>query len=98
MKRSKTETTFHELNRPSKCLLIEPEDWHKMAHFSKDAILMVLASEYYDESDYIYERGCMNTDCVNWREHYHINNCQWSSITSDGVVHRMTKENCPDYK
>lgn len=90
------ETTFYELNRPSKCLLIEPEDWHKMAHFSKDAILMVLASEYYDESDYIY-RGCMNTDCVNWREHFYLNNCQWSSITSDGVVHRMT-EDCPDYK
>ncbi|GEM_PF-1839572 len=26
-----------------------------MHHFSKDAILMVLASEYFDPHDYIYE-------------------------------------------
>ena len=28
---------------------------HTMHHFSKDAILMVLASEYFDPHDYIYE-------------------------------------------
>jgi len=34
---------------------LHPEDWHKMYDFSSDAILMVFASEYYDENDYIYE-------------------------------------------
>src|SRR5208283_3562581 len=36
------------LDEPSKCLLIEPADWHNMHHFTEDAILMVLASEYFD--------------------------------------------------
>lgn len=27
--------------------------WREMYDFSDDAVLMVLASEYYDESDYI---------------------------------------------
>ena len=43
------------LDKPSKCLLIEPQDWHTMHHFSKDAILMVLASENYKYDDYIFE-------------------------------------------
>jgi dTDP-4-dehydrorhamnose 3,5-epimerase-like enzyme len=43
------------LDRPSSCLIIEPKDWHAMYNFSKDAILMILASEYFDEKDYIYE-------------------------------------------
>lgn len=51
---SKEEEIF-ELNKPSKCLLLMPEDWHTMYDFSPDAILMVLASEYYDEKDYIFE-------------------------------------------
>lgn len=41
------------LNKPSNCLILEPKDWHAMHHFSKDAILMVFASEYYDSADYI---------------------------------------------
>lgn len=43
------------LDHPSKCLILEPRDWHFMYHFSKDAILMVLASEYFDPADYIFE-------------------------------------------
>ena len=43
------------LDSPSKCLLLDPDDWHKMYDFSSDAILMVLASEYFDEADYIFE-------------------------------------------
>lgn len=27
--------------------------WHEMHDFSEDCILLVLASDYYDESDYI---------------------------------------------
>jgi len=44
------------LDSPSKCLLLHPEDWHEMYNFSHDAILMVLASEYFDQHDYVYER------------------------------------------
>jgi dTDP-4-dehydrorhamnose 3,5-epimerase-like enzyme len=43
------------LDSPVKCLLIDPNDYHWMDQFSPDAILMVLASEYYDPQDYIYE-------------------------------------------
>lgn len=44
------------LDSPSKCLIINPEDFHWMDNFSNDCILMVFASEYYDPKDYIYER------------------------------------------
>ncbi|MEP6725508.1 MAG: FdtA/QdtA family cupin domain-containing protein [Bacteroidota bacterium] len=43
------------LNRPDQCLIIEPADWHTMDSFSPDAILMILASECFDENDYIFE-------------------------------------------
>ena len=49
----KSEQSF-ELDQPNKCLLLEPEDWHTMNNFSKDAILMVLASEFFEQSDYIF--------------------------------------------
>lgn len=45
---------FH-LDSPNKCLILETKDWHKMHHFTKNAILMVFASEYYEEKDYIFE-------------------------------------------
>jgi hypothetical protein len=51
----KFEDTFH-LNSPEKCLIIKPEDWHTMFQFSRDAILMVFASQSYFEKDYIYDR------------------------------------------
>ena len=41
---------------PHQCLILEPSDWHQMYRFSPDAILMVLASEYFHQQDYIYER------------------------------------------
>ncbi|WP_368900166.1 FdtA/QdtA family cupin domain-containing protein [Mixta calida] len=41
------------LDRPMQGLLIEPMQWHVMSNFSSDCIFMVLASEHYDESDYI---------------------------------------------
>jgi dTDP-4-dehydrorhamnose 3,5-epimerase-like enzyme len=50
----KTEETF-KLDKPNKCLILEPNDWHTMNDFSADAILMVLASENFDEKDYIFE-------------------------------------------
>lgn len=43
------------LDQPNKCLILETQDWHTMDGFSGDAILMVLASEYFDQQDYIFE-------------------------------------------
>ena len=51
---SEDEEVF-DLNIPSKCLILEPKDWHKMYDFSEDAILMVFASENYNENDYIFK-------------------------------------------
>jgi len=41
------------LDRPNKGLFIEGLIWHEMKDFSPDCVLVVLASEHYDESDYI---------------------------------------------
>ncbi|KAB2907887.1 MAG: FdtA/QdtA family cupin domain-containing protein [Ignavibacteriales bacterium] len=49
-----TKLTFR-LDSPSKCLILEPQDWHIMHNFSEDAILLVLASTEYDRDDYIHE-------------------------------------------
>ena len=43
------------LDSPSKCVLIDTNDWHIMNQFSEDAVLLVMASELYDFSDYIFE-------------------------------------------
>lgn len=43
------------LDTPDKMLILEPRDWHTMHHFTPDAILMVLASENFEQSDYIFE-------------------------------------------
>ncbi len=48
------EEVFH-LDQPNKCLILETQDWHTMYEFSPDAILMVLASEFFEEKDYIFE-------------------------------------------
>ncbi len=44
------------LNDPRQCLILDTQDWHAMDKFSQGAILLVLASEYYDVHDYIDER------------------------------------------
>lgn len=41
------------LNEPSVGIYIGPKLWHTMSHFSENCIILVLASDYYDESDYI---------------------------------------------
>ncbi len=41
------------LEKPYEGLYISNDMWREMYDFSPDAVLMVLASEYYDESDYI---------------------------------------------
>lgn len=41
------------LNSPNKGLVIGDLVWREMHDFSEDCVLLVLASEHYDESDYI---------------------------------------------
>lgn len=41
------------LNKPYEGLYIGTLVWREMLNFSEDAVLLVLASEHYDESDYI---------------------------------------------
>lgn len=41
------------LDKPNIGLIIESNIWREMFDFSEDAVLMVVASELYDESDYI---------------------------------------------
>lgn len=48
-----SETAEVVLNKPHEGLFIEHNVWREMYDFSEDAVLLVLASELYDESDYI---------------------------------------------
>ncbi|WP_458128157.1 sugar 3,4-ketoisomerase [Pseudomonas sp. Z2-11] len=41
------------LDSPDKVIVIEKMIWHEMHHFSPDCTLLVLASDFYDELDYI---------------------------------------------
>ena len=56
----KTET--HLLNRPDEGLLIEGMVWREMHDFSPDCVLVVLADEYYNESDYIRDYNVFKTE------------------------------------
>ncbi len=47
------ETIEITLDKPYQGLYIENNIWREMYNFSSDAVLMVLASEIYDEADYI---------------------------------------------
>ena len=50
----KEKKTFH-LDRPWKGLLVVPGLWRDLDNFSGGTVLMCLASEHYDEGDYIRE-------------------------------------------
>jgi len=41
------------LNRPNEGVLLPPMVWHQMTEFSAHSLFLVLADDYYDESDYI---------------------------------------------
>lgn len=45
-----------QLDCKNECLLLDPQDWHRITDCSLGTILLVLASEYYDKDDYIYEK------------------------------------------
>ncbi len=44
-----------DLNNPNQGLYIKGLMWREMKNFSKDCVLLVLASEHYNENDYIRE-------------------------------------------
>lgn len=48
-----TEKKIISLERPYEGLYIPNNIWREMYNFSSDAVLMVLASEFYNEEDYI---------------------------------------------
>jgi dTDP-4-dehydrorhamnose 3,5-epimerase-like enzyme len=41
------------LDRPEKGIYLGKELWHSMSNFSEDCIILVFASDIFDESDYI---------------------------------------------
>lgn len=43
------------LNKPDKGLLIKPTIWRELENFSSGAVCLVIASEVYEEDDYIRE-------------------------------------------
>lgn len=45
------------LNKPTEGILVSGCVWREMFDFSPGAVLMVLASDYYNESDYIRDYG-----------------------------------------
>lgn len=47
----------HRLDWPNRGLLIDGLVWREMRYFSKDAVLLVIANEHYDETDYIRDYG-----------------------------------------
>lgn len=47
------EKTFVTLNKPDKGLLIEKGVWRELDNFSSGAVCLVLASDVFDEADYI---------------------------------------------
>ena len=53
----------HRLDWPTKGLLVEGLVWREMSEFSKDAVLMVLASEHYDVGDYIRDYDQFKKEC-----------------------------------
>ncbi len=55
-----------ELNDPAQGLYIGPMIWREMFDFSSDAVLLVLASEKYDESDYIRDKNIYLEEANNY--------------------------------
>lgn len=43
------------LNHPYQGLVVETNTWRTLDDFSSGAVCLVLASEYYEEEDYIYD-------------------------------------------
>ena len=56
--KSPYEEQITELNSADSGLYIGPMVWREMYDFTPDAVLLVLASEHYDVSDYIRDYSC----------------------------------------
>lgn len=63
------EKTKVRLDQPNRGLLIGPGIWREMYDFSQGAVLMVLASEFYDESDYIRDYNVFLESVGEKKEH-----------------------------
>lgn len=63
----KEEKVF-QLDNPNIGLYLEGMIWREMYEFSPNAVLLVLASEYYDENDYIRDYNNYIKECrkCNW--------------------------------
>ncbi|QHI72060.1 sugar 3,4-ketoisomerase [Aminipila terrae] len=57
-----------ELNQSDKGLYIGHMVWREMFEFSEDAVLLVLASEYYSEDDYIRDYNDYKNEAVKYFE------------------------------
>lgn len=55
--------TSYLLDAPDKGLIINAMVWREMHDFSEDCVLVVLASEYYQESDYIRSYDAFKMAC-----------------------------------
>jgi len=49
-------TNIYILDNPNKCLILNPSDWHTMSKFTSNAVLLVIASEEFNQQDYIYDK------------------------------------------
>lgn len=76
---------IYELNDPSKGLYIGPMIWREMFDFSEGAVLLVLASHEYDESDYIRDKeDFIKMGSTYWKE---IN------LRSNNLILQLVEEN-----
>jgi len=63
----------HSLNKPNKGLLITPGVWRELENFSSGAVCLVLASEVYDEEDYIRDYTTfVEGEKRRWSSYHHI--------------------------
>ena len=60
----KKRETIH-LNSPDKGIHIKNNIWREFTNFSKDCVIMVLASEHYEEADYIRDYAQFRKEIVN---------------------------------
>lgn len=51
------------LNKPDKGLLIKNNIWRELDNFSSGAVCLVLASDFYDENDYIRDFNTFLATC-----------------------------------
>ena len=56
------------LEKPYEGLYISNDIWREMYDFSSDAVLLVLASNYYDESDYIRDYKLFTNEIKNGKD------------------------------